>query len=115
MSYNNRIENNNIDLQAILNIVKNLPEESGGSGGFYNGTKWTQSNITSGYFRCVYNANGVWVAGSNKSLYYSTDGKTWTRSNITSGSFYSIHNANGVWVAGSNVGLYYSVSWEAGT
>jgi hypothetical protein len=30
MSYNNRIENNNIDLQAILNIVKNLPEEGNG-------------------------------------------------------------------------------------
>lgn len=30
MSYNNKIENNNIDLQAILNIVKNLPEEGSG-------------------------------------------------------------------------------------
>ena len=72
MSHNNRIENNNIDLQAILNIVKNLPEESGGSGGFYNGTKWTQSNITSDSFYSIHNANGVWVAGSyRKGLYYS--------------------------------------------
>ena len=34
--------------------------------------EWTQSNITSGDFECVYYANGIWVAGSNsKGLYYS--------------------------------------------
>ena len=97
----------------VLSKVTVEAASSGGSGGFYNGTKWTRSNITSDYFHSIHNANGVWVAGGT-GLYYSTDGKTWTRSNITSGSFYSIHNANGVWVAGS-VGLYYSVSWEAGT
>ena len=83
-----------------------------------NGTKWTKSNITSRSFCSVYNANGVWVAGSdsNYGLYYSTDGKTWTQSNITSGSFYSVYNANGIWVAGSNYGgnngLYYSTDGQ---
>ena len=41
-------------------------------GSFPNGTEWTQSNITSGKFYSIYNANGIWVAGSNKNgLYYS--------------------------------------------
>ena len=79
-----------------------------------NGTRWTQSNITSGSFSCVYNADGWWVAGgssNNPGLYYSTDGKTWTRSNITSGSFNCVRKANGTWVAGStNNGLYYSTT-----
>ena len=73
--------------------------------------EWTQSNITSGNFYCVYCANGIWVAGSysGKGLYYSTDGKTWTQSNITSGDFYSVYYANGIWVACSySKGLYYS-------
>ena len=42
-----------------------------------NGTEWTQSNITNISFRCVYNANGIWVAGSYSSsngLWYSV---TW--------------------------------------
>ena len=47
------------------------------SGGLPNGTKWTQSNITDKYIGCVYNANGIWVAGSmnNQGLYYSVSGE----------------------------------------
>ena len=35
--------------------------------------EWTQSNITSDNFYCIYYANGIWVAGSdnNKGLCYS--------------------------------------------
>ena len=44
------------------------------NGPFPNGTECTQSNITSGGFNCVYNANGIWVAGSNGRLWYSA---TW--------------------------------------
>lgn len=48
------------------------------SGGFPNGTEWTQSNITSGDFYSVYNANGIWVASSiEQGLYYSV---TWESS-----------------------------------
>lgn len=84
-----------------------------GSGVFPNGTAWTQSNITSGDFISVCNANGLWVAcNMDNGLYYSTDGKTWTRSNITSCGFKSVYNANGLWVAAGSSGLYYSVSWE---
>lgn len=77
---------------------------------FPNGTKWTQSNIRSNSFESIYNANGIWVAGStvNKGFHYSTDGMTWTHSNITSGVFYAFYNTNGIWVAGSSKGLYYS-------
>ena len=86
---------------------------------FPNGTEWTQSNITSGGFQPIYNANGIWVAGGGNSklgLYYSTDGKTWTQSNITSGSFRSIYNANGIWVAaGGGSGLYYSADGKTWT
>ena len=48
-----------------------------GNGLYYStdGKTWTQSNITSGYFKCAYNANGIWVVGSSdKGLYYSV---TW--------------------------------------
>ena len=90
--------------------------------GFPNGMEWTQSNITSGNFNTVYNANGLWVAGSsnNKGLYYSTDGKTWTQSNITSGYFGTVYNGNGMWVAGSSSnsngkGLYYSTDGKTWT
>jgi hypothetical protein len=92
------------------------------SGGFPNGTEWTKSNITSGNFKSVYNANGIWVVGdnSNGGLYYSTDGKTWTKSNITSGYFNSVtsvYNANGIWVAVgyNNIGLYYSTDGKTWT
>ena len=68
-------------------------------------------------YNTVYNANGIWVAGSNSTgLYYSTDGKTWTQSNITSGRFTTVYNANGIWVAGgSNTGLYYSTDGKTWT
>ena len=102
--------------ETVANLaaaIDSIPSGSGGSG-FPNGTEWTQSNITSGRIYSVYNANGIWVVGSNNGLYYSTDGKTWTQSNITSGNIHSVYNANGIWVAGdSDVGLYYSVTWEA--
>ena len=89
------------------------------SGGFPNGTKWTQSNMTSESFSSVYNANGIWVA-TNKSkhgLYYSTDGKTWIQSNITKGYFNSVYNANGIWVVASeySLGLYYSTDGKKWT
>ena len=83
--------------------------------GFPNGMEWTQSNITSGDIFSVYNANGIWVAGSDSGLYYSTDGKTWTQSNITSGKIFSVYNANGIWVACSGNGLYYSTDGKAWT
>ena len=89
-------------------------------GGFPNGTAWTQSNITSGLFGCVHNANGIWVAGgtgnASTGLYYSTNGKTWTQSNITSGKFTSVYNANGIWVACTDGnGLYYSTDGKTWT
>ena len=88
--------------------------------GFPNGTEWMQSNITSGRFRDIVNADGIWVAAgySNNGLYYSTDGKTWTQSNIASGNFYSIVNANGVWVTepcDDTLGLHYSTDGKAWT
>lgn len=100
---------------------------------FPNGTEWTQSNITSGDFNIIHNANGILVtgavvstsSGSGSGLYYSLDGKIWTQSNVTSGSFLSIHNANGIWVAGSGCnnnnnkdnekGLYYSLDGKIWT
>ena len=85
-------------------VIDSIPK------GYPNGKTWTRTNITSGTFYCVHNANGLWVAGSGNGPYYSTDGKTWTQSNITSGTFYSLHNANGLWVAGSEGnGLYHSL------
>ena len=81
------------------------------------GKSWTQSNITNERFDSVYNANGIWVAGSGNGLYYSIDGKSWTKSNVSSVNFYSIYNANGIWVAGSssNDGLYYSIDGKSWT
>ena len=111
--------------EAVANLaaaIDSIPSGSGGSG-FPNGTEWTQSNITSGSIYSVYNANGIWVAGSRsgfgvtlKGLYYSTDGKTWNQSNITSTHMFCVYNANGIWVAGSNNnGLYYSTDGKTWT
>ena len=100
--------------ETVANLaaaIDSIPSGSGGSG-FPNGTEWTQSNITSGDVYTSYNSNGIWVAGSNNGLYYSTDCKTWTQSNITSKTIYSVYNANGIWVACGG-GLYCSVTWEA--
>ena len=71
-----------------------------------------QSNITSGSFYDIYNANGIWVACGNKGAYYSTNGKTWIQSNITDGSFETIYHANDLWIAGDRYleGIYYSES-----
>ena len=80
---------------------------------------WTQSNITTGVFDSIHNANGIWIAGnisdSTTGLYYSTDGKTWTQSNITKGGFDFVYNTNGIWIASClqynspvRDGLYYS-------
>ena len=92
-----------------------------GYGLYYStdGKTWTQSNVTSGHFKNIVYANGLWVAGCgiDKGLYYSTDGKTWTQSNITSGDFDHIVYANDLWVAGSNRhdGLYYSTDGKTWT
>ena len=99
--------------------VKKVNVDVNVSGGFPNGTEWTQSNITSGDFKDTYNANGIWVAccSGSKGIYYSADGKVWTQSNITNERFYSVYNANGIWVAcgsGSN-GLYYSIDGKIWT
>lgn len=81
-----------------------------GSGGFPNGTQWTQPNITSEYFYSVTNANGIWISGSDTAgLYYSTDGMTWIQSNIASGDYGSVANANGIWVA-AGTGICYSIT-----
>ena len=60
------------------------------SGLYYSidGKTWTQSNINSGYFYCVYNANGIWVAGSGSGLWYSVTWKpdTPTLINFTIGT-----------------------------
>jgi hypothetical protein len=44
----------------------------------YDGMTWTQSNVTSGSFRCIKYANGIWVAGGDggsysKMVYYCLD------------------------------------------
>ena len=80
------------------------------------GIVWYDSNITSGYYRPPYCANGIWVIGSSSSsnvgIKYSTDGKTWSNSNITSGYYNTPYYANGIWVIGggssSSVGIKYS-------
>lgn len=80
---------------------------------FPNGMEWYQSNITGAEILYIYEANGVWVAGSraDTGLFYSLNGKDWAQSNISSGGFYHIYNASGVWAACgySNNGLYYSI------
>ena len=78
-----------------------------------NGKNWSQSNVQSGYFRCIGVSSGVVIAGSNsdKGLYYSEDnGKNWSQSNVQSGDFLCIGVSSGVVIAGSysGKGLYYS-------
>lgn len=74
-----------------------------------NGKEWIQSNISNITFNCVYNANNLWVAGTDEGIYYSEDGKTWTKSSsLSSSSIYSIYYGNGIWVAATDMSLCYS-------
>ena len=94
--------------------VTGIYEGSGGSS-FPNGTEWTQSNITGGFINTIYYANGIWVAGSEGDIYYSTDGKNWIQS--ISGWFYKIYYANGLWIANDDDEgiLYYSTDGKSWT
>ena len=107
----------NIKKDINIGGVVGTLENSGG--GFPNGTKWTQSNITSEVINVVANANGLWIAGGNNSgLRYSIDGKAWSQSNIASkygNSFSTLYHANGLWVTGGKKGLYYSVDGKTWT
>jgi hypothetical protein len=82
-------------------------------------SSWTKVtlNVPSG-FNCIYNGNGLWVAGSiDNGIYHSTDGMTWTQTNIKTGTFLSLHYANGLWVAGSTNGTFFSedgITWSQG-
>lgn len=97
--------------------------DSGNHGLYYstNGKSWTRSNLSpilSNYndTSAIYNANGVWVVGSNgEGIYYSTDGKNWARYNFLSAKFYCIRNADGIWVASSSKGIYYSTDGKSWT
>lgn len=69
-------------------------------------------------FDSIYYANGIWVAGSSKGLWWSIDKISWNSvSDTMTESFavrYSIYYANGIWVAGSSAGLWWStdgMSW----
>lgn len=85
-----------------------------------NGTKWTQSNITSLsssiYSKPIY-GDGVWVAAGYNGVYYSSDGKTWTMCEIDAslGSC-CVEFAKGTWVLTTQYsGFWYSadgVSWS---
>lgn len=83
-----------------------------GGGGFPNSTKWTQSNIKDDNIENIFNANGLWVAGGSKGVYYSTNGKEWEQSNVVGESIFAkdFVYGNGVWVAtcGNHYGPYYS-------
>ena len=64
-----------------------------------NGVTWVQSNISSGKFKYIYYANGVFLTWDlTTSLYYSYDWKTWTNTNKIY-PFTQILNADGIWVA----------------
>ena len=67
--------------------------------GFPNGTKWTQSNLTSTDAN-VYYSNGFWYCSSYNGigLYYSLNGKEWIATNIKSGVCSGIEYNNGVWM-----------------
>ena len=83
----------------------------------YQGTSWTQSNVTSGCWNFASYNNGIWIAGSNsdKGLFYSTNGKTWTQSNVASGNCYFALYNNEIWVADSSDVLYYSTDGKTWT
>ena len=53
------------------------------------GVNWTASNVTGiKVYKVFYSyQNDVWVAATEKGLYYSADGKTWIQSNITTGIY----------------------------
>lgn len=119
----NTFEELNTYLEEAVTFQK---EESFGEGFSYgycpNGTKWVQSNITSGVYMIAY-GNGIFVAASlvDGCIYYSTDGKTWTlsstfKSTSTSSYFINVVYGNGVFLAMESSGLIYGSTdgniWE---
>lgn len=80
------------------------------SGGFPNGTEWTQSNMTSAVDVVCY-GKGIWVGGKySGGFWHSTDGMTWTQSNVTSGGPKAniLCPNDDIFVAGSSAGMWYS-------
>lgn len=92
--------------EALPNTAISLPP---------NGTKWKQTNITTGSFGIFHYANGVWVAadsqGTDGGVWYSTDGVNWTQSfNANFLIVYSLDCHKGVWVLATGEGVYYSLN-----
>ena len=84
-----------------------------------DGITWNKSNITSGNYTKVVNANGIFVAqlyGASK-LKYSLDGVTWTDCTMTSSTYRGLTCCNGVFIVHdkTNGYLLYSndgISWH---
>ena len=79
-----------------------------GGGGFPNGTKWTQSNITDVKINDIKYANGHWIACGIGGLYHSTNGKTWELCSLSTQESYKAHYANNTWVVVTHEGVYKS-------
>lgn len=109
--------------------------ESTGSGTYWSvdGISWTKS--TSTIFNSIEYGQGIFVAISDFTLYYSTTGKTWTTATFTSssnkpsaGSLQGLCYGDGIWVCShytyqasatiQGKGLYYSEdgkNWSKGS
>lgn len=109
-----------ITLAQMPELINGI--QTGGGGGFPNGTEWTKSNVTSGSYNALLCVNGMWVTAQTLGgVYYSYDGMTWNKASLDYGSSSSYNDslalryADGVWVMSFKAsGLYYStdgITW----
>ena len=120
----------NVDttLPCIINFITKyndmwqLSSNSSSNKGIYysrNGSSWTQSNVTSGYFHEIKFVAGIWLAAGYGGLYYSTNGTSWTKSTaVVSTNVYGITEGAGKIIVYGSGGIYYStdgINWTKAT
>lgn len=77
-----------------------------------SGNNWGQSSITEKSFNQAIKFNNLWVASSNRGMFWSEDGKTWNPSETTEAKAYLLCKANNILLASggstNSVGLWWS-------
>lgn len=73
-----------------------------------DGKVWIQCTEMPTSCPAVYNADGLWVAGTSEGIFYSESGKLWTQSSFVDDAITFVYNGRGLWVASGESGIYYS-------
>lgn len=108
-------------VNELPGLIESISGSGGGGGGFPNGTEWSVGSIdfTGNYtIPIVCDDTGMCVLGSDKGLYYSSDGENWSLSpDAPAERFLDVAHGNGVWIARKQTGDYWrstnGINWTA--